>query len=233
MRSVPEGEWDLTCSGEVFSSLRRDREFAFLVTVARIVNAVKFGVHAHREAGVDLIPTAERQRVGAQLFLAGLLHEILEFRRVSERKWGDLEAYASIFAFFDESRLDDKTVELLQRIRNRTAFHFDAAIASHGLPQLPAESFTFIAAVGRDPMNSNYELADLVTFGFIFGAPADVHKLAAGLKEFRPKLDSLLLDFVRTADQFIIKRLLARGFTIEERPRGTFAADRTDGESAA
>jgi hypothetical protein len=227
MSSIPEGEWDVVCSAEVFSTLRHDREFAFLVTVARIVNAVKFGVQAHREAGVDRTPIAERQRIGAQLFLAGLLHEILEFKRASANDWGDSEAYTSIFGFFDESRLDDKTVELLHRIRNRTAFHFDAAVASRALPQLPAEPFTFIAAVGRNPMNSNYELADLVTFGFIFGAPADVHKLAAGLAEFRPKLDSLLLDFVRTADQFLLKRLLARGFTIEERPPGSFAADRT------
>ena len=227
MPSTPEGEWDLTCSAEVFSSLREDREFAFLVTIARILNAVKFGVQAHREASVDLTPIAERQRVGAQLFLAGLLHEILEFRKIAATDWGDLEAYSSIFAFFDESRLDHKTVDLLHRIRNRTAFHFDATVASRALPQLPAEPFTFITAVGRDPMNSNYELADLVTFGFIFGAPADVHRLAAGLKEFRPKLDSLLMDFVKTADQFIMKRLLARGFTFEERPLGTFAADRT------
>lgn len=230
MARIPKGEWEVTCTGEVFARVRGDPEFALLLTLARIVNAVKFGVHAHREAGEALTPLAERQRVGAQLFLSGMLHEILEFRKRAAEKWDQLDAFTAVFSSFDEQTLDDRTVELLQKIRNRAAFHFDEAVALRSLPQLPAEPFAFLVAADNDPMDSNYELADLVTFGFIFDAPTNAAKLSAGLKEFRQKLDSLLLSFVKNADQFMIRRLLALGFTIAELPHGHFAAERTDSD---
>ena len=75
-------------------------------------------------------------------------------------------------------------------------------------------------------MDANYELADLVTFGFIFEAPANVPKMSERLSRFRAFMDALLLSFTRKADRFIINRLRARGFTITEVPSGTFAADR-------
>jgi hypothetical protein len=230
MARVPTGEWEVTCTGEVFARVRSDPEFAFLLTLARMVNAVKFGVQTHRQAGGILTPVAERQRVGAQLFLAGLLHEILEFRKVAAKTCAHLDAFKRAFSVFDQHNLDSTTVELLDRIRNRAAFHFDASVALRSLPQLPAEPFAFLIAVGRDPMDSNYELADIITFGFIFEAPTNLQKLGEGLKEFRKQLDSLLLIFVKTADQLILERLLALEFTIKELESGSFAADRTEAE---
>ena len=227
---IPNGEWELVCSADVFAGLRADPEFAMLLTVARIVNAVKFGVQAHRDAGIAHTPAAERQRIGAQLLLAGLLHEVLEFQKRAGKDWGELEAFKSVFAVFNPGHLDAETVGLLDRMRNRAAFHFDAAVAARSLPKMPVEPFAFLVASGADPMQANYELADLVTFGFVFNATGNVQRLGAGLPPFRRQLDALLSAFVRNADQVIFKHLVARGFTIVERPPGSFAADRTDGE---
>ena len=75
-------------------------------------------------------------------------------------------------------------------------------------------------------MDASYELADLVTFGFISKAPADVPRLSERLSRFRKSLDTLLENFDRQADRCIIKKLLARGFTITEVTPGTFASNR-------
>lgn len=226
MRTIPEGEWELDCTGELFGDLRNDTEFAFLVTLARIVNALKFGVDVHRSGGDERTPTLERRRVGALFYLAGVLHEVLQVRTAAEKHWGEVSGFKEVFGVLDESKVDPETAEVLRRIRNRAAFHFDTTVAVRSLPELPAEPFTFIAALGRDPMDANYELADLVTFGFIFEAPADVQQLSERLSRFRKSLDTLLGNFVRQADRFIINRLLARGFTITEVAPGTFASDR-------
>jgi hypothetical protein len=231
MAMIPDGEWQLECSAAVFDRLRTDREFAFLTTLARVLNATKFGVEAHRTYAEELTPIGERHRVGALLYLAAVVHEILELKKKAETDYSDLPAVSTVFSVFSEDRLDAELVTVLHRIRNRAAFHFDVAAAERALPRLPAEPFTFVAAVGRDPMTANYELADIVTFGFLFDAYADVDQLSARLKAFRPKLDRLLLDFVKAADQYLFKRLRELGFVVAPRPEGSFAMDREDQSS--
>ena len=225
-KDIPTGEWELACSADVFAKLRKDEEFAFLLTLSRVLNALKFGVETHRAGGAERTPAAERRRTGAFLFLASALHETLELRKAGEAKWGKLAIFQEAFAVFDEKSLDSETQTLLNRIRNRASFHFDPTIASRALSDFPNEYFAFLAANGRDTMNGNYELADFITFGFIFEASGNVQKLAEGLVRFRPVLDSLLRSFISNADRLLVRRLLALGFEIVERPEGSFSRDR-------
>jgi hypothetical protein len=230
-RQVPTGEWELVCSGEVFARMRTDEEFAFLLTLSRVLNALKFGVETHRAGGVERTPVAERRRVGAFLYLASALHETLQLKKAGEARWGKLPVFVEVFAVFDETQLDQETIRLLNRIRNRASFHFDPTLAGRALADLPDEPFAFLTATGRDPMNSNYELADLITFGFVFEAVGNVKKLAAGLNTFRPILDSLLSRFISNSDRILVRRLLAIGFEIVDRPQGSFHDDREPDQS--
>lgn len=230
-RQVPAGEWELICSGEVFARLRKDEEFAFLLTLSRVLNALKFGVETHRAGGIERTPVAERRRVGAFLYLASALHETLQLKKAAESKWGKLPVFVEVFEAFNEERLDAATVRLLNRIRNRASFHFDPTVAARALSELPEEPFAFLTATGRDPMNSNYELADLITFGFVFEATGNVEKLAASLTIFRPILDSLLSTFISKSDRILVRRLLALGFEIVDRPEGSFHSDREPDQS--
>lgn len=230
-RQVPLGEWELVCSGDVFARLRKDEEFAFLLTLSRVLNALKFGVETHRAGGIERTPVAERRRVGAFLYLASALHETLQLKKAGEPKWGKLPVFVEVFAAFDEEQLDVETTRLLNRIRNRASFHFDPTVAGRALPELPDESFAFLTATGRDPMNSNYELADLITFGFVFEATGNAEKLAAGLAMFRPILDSLLSTFISKADRILVRRLFDLGFELMERPEGSFHSDREPDKS--
>jgi len=226
---IPDGEWELECSADQFAVLRTDKEFAFLLTLARVVNALKFGVEAYGGAQ-SMSPMDERHRVGAFMYLSAVLHEVLELKKSAEKEWGDLPFFTQVFAALDENILDKKTGELLNKIRNRAAFHFDPTVAARTLPRLPAEPFVFITAIGRNRMNSNYELADIITFGFVFDAPADVDSLSKRLSEFRPRLDTLLRDFIKAVDDLVLQRLLAKGLRIVERPSGYFKSEREPDE---
>ena len=228
-RQVPEGEWELVCSGDLFATLRASEEFAFLLTLSRVLNALKFGVETHRAGGTERTPVAERRRIGSFLYLASALHETLQLKKASESKWGKFPVFVEVFDVFNEKNLDATTIELLNRIRNRASFHFDPTIAERILPQFPGESFAFLTASGRDPMNSNYELSDLITFSFIFESSANADKLAAQLATFRPALDSLLSSFISRADRTLVRRLLALGFEMVPRAGGSFRRDRESG----
>jgi hypothetical protein len=225
MIAIPDGEWELECAAEVFGRVRDTEEFAFLATLGRVVNAVKFGIEAHRHWSDDSeSPRAERQRLGALRYLAAALHEVLELKKKVEEDRPPDPAAVAIFAVFSEDRLDHQFAEDLRRIRNRGAFHFDSAVAEQTLPKF--EPFTFITSVGRDPMDANYELADIISLTFIFGSGVDIPKLNSRLSGFKTKVDSLLLEFVRASDQHTFKRLVELGFILVERTRGSFADER-------
>src|SRR5947209_680529 len=85
---IPGGRWQLECSAEQFAALRSDKEFVFLVTLGRMVNAIKFGIMAKYGAGRRPSLARDRQAMGSFLVLAGLLHELAEFRDKQEGVWG-------------------------------------------------------------------------------------------------------------------------------------------------
>lgn len=225
MSAVPEGEWRLECSSAVFASLRKDPEFAFLVTLARVINALKFGAEVHPTADHARTPVVERRQVGALLYLGGIVHEVLELRKASVKNWGHLPAYQAVFSILDDAMVDKEMAKWLHAMRNRAAFHFDMDIARRTLPTFPTEPFAFIAAKGRDRMDANYELADLVTFVSIFKASANVSLLKERLTRFRQRLDAILPAFIRAADRYMMTRLLELGFTIVALPPGTLSRE--------
>lgn len=224
-RAAPEGPWRLECSGALFESLREDPEFAFLVTLARIVNALKFGVGVHPTAADARTPVVERRQVGAVLYLGGIVHEVLTLRKSSLKTWGHLPGYQAVFGVLDDALVDAEMAGWLHAMRNRAAFHFDMDIARQALSKLPAEPFTFLAAMGPHPMDGNYELADVVTFVSIFKSYANVPLLDDRFKRFRQRLDEILPAFINAADRYLVARLRELGFTIVEPLPGAPAAE--------
>jgi hypothetical protein len=168
----------------VFESVRADPEFAFLMTLARVVNALKFGVEVHPTAEDARTPVVERRLVGALLYLGGIVHEILELHKASMKAWGHLPGYQVVFGVLDEVRADTEMTKWLHAMRNRAAFHFDMDIAQRALPKLPPEPFTFLTATGRRTMDANYELADIVTFMSIFKTYPETRLLGQRLSRF-------------------------------------------------
>ncbi len=159
----PDGHWKFACSADAFAELRNDREFTFLVAISRITNALKFGMAAMNDQGKEPTPRADRQRMNAFLYVAGVLHEALEFLDKTKSEAGQT-SYAAAKAVLDAAMNDPAIAEPLRAIRNRAAFHVDPTIASRVLPTLPAESFSFATGFGPRRLDVNNELSDLITF---------------------------------------------------------------------
>lgn len=205
----------LPASAEVFSALRTDREFAFLVAISRITNALKFGMAAMNDQSKEPAPRADRQRMNAFLFVAGALHEAIEFLDKSEREAGQTTYIAAKSVL--ETAMNDATIaEPLKAIRNRAVFHFDPTIAGRVLPTLPVESYSFATGIGGQRLDINNELSDLVTFAFLFGSVTDLPAMAARFDQVRKAVYELAATFVETLDDITLSRLRQRGFRFEE-----------------
>jgi hypothetical protein len=230
---IPEGEWDMTCPAKLFATLRSDKEFTFLVALARSVNALKFGIAAIEAVGDQVSPGAERQRFQGFLYLTGALHELLEFKKESEERWSGLTAYQDAFNALNNEGLDAKTTKLISKVRNRVAFHMKIDVVERTLPQMPLETLCFLAAEGKRRMESNYELANIITFGFAFGPLNDIEKAYVDFHEYYGLMLLLIQKFTYLADNVIVRRLRARGVRLQQREKGTYWMSRQEGQIAA
>jgi hypothetical protein len=226
--NIPNGEWRLQCPAELFGTLKEDKEFVFLVSLARLVSVVKFYIAAKDGVLGDTSPAAERQHMVAFYQLSGVLHEILEFQRKTEAEWSGLSAYQYAFRPFTGSDLDKHTRELLTAIRNRAAFHFDIHVASTQLRKLPDEEYTLASSVGRNHMALNYEISDFVTFSHMFGSLQSDGVTHARLSRFRKLTWELIDQFMQRADDVAITRLIKRGCRVVPLGEGTFAQEYAD-----
>jgi hypothetical protein len=234
-RGVPEGRWRLVCSPRTFAELRTDPEFTFLVTLARYVNALKYGMAVMNAQGDSTAPAADRQRHGSFVYVAGVLHELLGFlddaATEKKKKLGlaGLTAFVEVKRAIDRVRLTKQQRELLEYVRNRGAFHVNPQIAARVLPHLPEMELTFAAGDGRRPLGVNAEFSELVTFLYMFRRGAggargrrqevvqasdlqDLSSIQRRFEELYAVMRDLAAAFVDAADRQLFRRLLARGF---------------------
>lgn len=216
---VPSGKWGLQCTAETAAHLARDPEFAFLVTLARAVNALKFGVHASREAAQYVDAPGYRQAIGSFFYNAGLLHEVLVFRANTKSRWGQHPVYIAVFEGLSEEKLGPEIGALLITIRNRAAFHLDVGVANKAVPELPVENWLFLRGEGPSPIDWNYEFSDVVAMAFLFGIQdRDIAATYARVVAFSPVLERLVEEFIRSADTELLVALTSKGFQVVEDP---------------
>ena len=214
---VPDVPWRLVCSAEQFDTLfRHDREFAFLATLARISCAIKFARAARFGAGKRKSNARARQAFGGFVQLAALMHEVLEMQRNHAAKWSGLTAWQRVFAVLDKSHLDADAAQILGAIRNRAAFHFDPTVAQQTIPRLPIEEFALLSGDGRNRMQTNSELADIMTMGFLFKHMGAPNKLYERYVRFHEVLETVAVAFCKECDYVILQRARARGLRIEK-----------------
>jgi hypothetical protein len=222
-RKMPDGPWKLCCDAATFDTLRHDKEFQFLVTLSRMVLMLKLSIDVMAGAGNDATPKGDRQRSSGFWVMCGTLHEILEFDTKHRDTWGGLTAYVEAFKLFDDPSLPDAERELLDRIRNRAAYHFDPSLPARVLPDLTSQPVTFMAGDSKERLGSSYELSEMTALAFVFDGAANLDKVGDRFPPFFETAKALAFRFARLAENFMIQRLLARGFRYEAVPEDEIA----------
>ena len=67
--------YDISCSKEMFDHLKTDDCFLALLTLARVINALRFCQKAAIDAKTVIGPAGARSRINAFLFAASVLYE--------------------------------------------------------------------------------------------------------------------------------------------------------------
>jgi hypothetical protein len=215
---------------QLAAPLRNEAEFAFLVTLSRIVSAMLFGIDAlnqyaakatdpPRSDAERLMANArgERQVFEAFLYLTSALHSAIDCLDNAAPQLGHLASFQAVRASLESPQMDEDAVELMQVVRNRAGFHFDPSIAGRVVPTMPHADVVFCVGEGATYGSIHYTTAWLVTMDFIFGGGKKVKDPAATRVRFE-KLIAAVHDvgsnFIRVATDQIMERLHAKGFRV-------------------
>jgi hypothetical protein len=84
MQKTQEIEWHITCDLQTFEKCRKDTKFAYIVTLARAVNALTFVNSVMVEMQDRDDPAAQRNRLNSYLFGSAIMYEALKLVRKNE-----------------------------------------------------------------------------------------------------------------------------------------------------
>ncbi len=79
MRRRPRGRWEVQCSRQIFEQQIADERLHMLLTLGRIVNAMRFTQQAVEDIRDPDKPAGTRQRMNSFLFLGAILCEGMGF----------------------------------------------------------------------------------------------------------------------------------------------------------
>ena len=156
--------WQIVITAEKFEMLRDDRRFRLLLTLGRIINALRF---CHM-AVVNENSPFRGNRINSFLFMSAVLYEGIKVARNLGRYFRELDSFKTgIGALLRDKDTQDLWDTSLNRLRNKLVFHFDGGAAQDALQDIILPSYRFAASDGPKGNQSYYVLADEVFMHFL------------------------------------------------------------------
>jgi hypothetical protein len=214
---VSDFSYDISCSKETFDRLKTDECFLALLTLARVINALRFCQKAAIDAKAVAGPAGARSRINSFLFASSVLYE----------GFLTVEKLAVHFKSFDSYRnglavlLKDKDTQsirqsVLQRMRNKFVFHFDRDVAKESFDHFDLPVYKFASGTGKASGEMYFGLADEAVMNYLL-QPANNESD----KSIRNRYEKILQDTTRLMGRFTesAERLMAEamdnmGFTV-------------------
>ena len=180
-----------------FARIRGDPAFHRVLTLARIVNTIRFNEVAIITSGEDGTPSATRQASSAMFYLAAILWEAFRFADRLGEHFRDSPAFReAMVPLLRDPAVRELRGGLLSRLRNQAVYHHDDAVIPEGLGVLVGEGARVLeSSVGDTPQDAYYNLADITVMQFALGGPPDAD-------QFGPRGSAALQAIVTSARAF-------------------------------
>jgi hypothetical protein len=205
--------WSFSASAEEFDRYREDPQFATLLTLARVVNALQFCFHAMLEPGDGDEPAHLRQRMNGLLFSAGILHEGFAVAQTLGKHFRDRESYRDGFRKLLANPVTQKLRStVLQTMRNEIVFHFNPDVAPTVLKTLKLDKYVFIAGVGPQEGQTYFQLADEIVFNHLVDTHRSGEDETQVLREMFSDFSYVISGFIKAAQALVPDVLIQMGW---------------------
>lgn len=217
--------YDITCSKERFDLLKTDEHFLGLLTLARVVNALRFCQQAATGAKDIAGPAGARLRINSFLYASSVLYEGFLIVEKLGKNFKNLDSFIIGLG----SLLRDRTVRslresVLNRMRNKFVFHFDPDVAKESLKDFKLSEYKFASGIGKASGEMYFGLADEAVLNYLLQPTQNEpdESLKGRWEKILQETTQIMGRFIESAEGLMADALVEMGFTVkttQETPR--------------
>jgi len=201
---------------KVLKKCQSDKKFAYVVALARAVNAFNAAHALMVLTGDTDTPAAQRNKMNAYFFTSAVLYEALKLIRSMSAVFGKERNFQNSI----QQLLKDKTALRVERthlkaVRHDAVFHFVPDQFSKAIAATGMSDCVFTATRGTRPDDDHYEFADYIAAEIEIGGRLSDREVVTRM--MHDKLE-LVKQFVVRSQDFIAGELHSRGFKLKPPP---------------
>ena len=220
MENTIDRIWDISCTKDIFNTLKKDERFLNLLTLARFFNALRFCQQPVIDAITSDKPSASRQSINSFLFASSVLYEgFLHVEKLGQY-FRDFDSFKNGFAvLLRDKKIKKLRATALKRMRNKFVFHFDREVSVEALKDFEISNYRFATGFGKASGELYYGLADEVVMNYLLQPqPEDTDgALNKRLRSLMEDITELMGKFTKAAELLIAEALVTMGWTAEIR----------------
>jgi hypothetical protein len=202
-------DWYIDCDAETFAKCKNDPKFAYIVTLARSVNALNFVVGALPSSDSISSPANTRDRLNGYFVMCALFFEVLRLVQSMGKTFRD----DALFRSGLQTLLEDETAKRIRRMNLHPArnnvFHFLPEHFAEKIKIQPPAKCLFLKARGKKKKDVYCTFADTIVIRTLVG---DVPDILGEFEVIAAATEKLVPQFVNDAERLISFHLTAWGF---------------------
>jgi glycyl-tRNA synthetase beta subunit len=200
----------------VFKKCRGDKKFAFVVALARAVNALNSAHSLMMNTTGRNDPAALRDRMNSYFFVSAILYETLILIRKMSSVYGRDKSFQDSLQML----LKDKTAKALEQshlkaTRHDAVFHYLPDRFEEAIAKTPMTECVFLSSFGQKKGSLHYTFADLIAAEIGVGTRIDNTSVVNDMME---NTLTLVKQFIDHSENFIGDQLNAWGFEVRPAP---------------
>ena len=208
-----KGGWSISCDELQFDHCRRDPRFAYLVALARALNALSSSHSLLFLHSTGDSPEEVRSLMNSYFFSSALLYEAIRLIKDMNKPF----ANDLIFKRGLKRLLQDPAAQKIEQMhlnpaRNHAVFHFLPEKFDRAIKKQSVHSCVFMAGKGWKRGEIHFLYADIVAGEMMIGVPAHEEQFFDKLKKAAAETSNLIGKFAEAAERLIYTRLHDWGF---------------------
>jgi hypothetical protein len=200
-------------SSSALKKAKADKKFAYVVALARAINALNSAHSLMMSTTNRNTPEAMRDRMNGNFFVSGILYETLKLVRAMSGVFRDDNSFETSFRLVlkDTSALALEKMHL-KSARHGAVFHFAPDRFAEAIAKTPMTECVFTSSGPGEKRGSvHYEFADLITAEMMVGKRIDDEAL---VNEMFVKMLDLVQKITEHSENFIADQLNVWGFEV-------------------
>jgi hypothetical protein len=199
-------------SPSLLKKCQADKKFAYVVALARAINALNSAHSLMLSTTGKDSPAALRDRMNSHFFVSAILYETLQLIK----KMNPIYGKEKVFQDSLQTLLKDKTAQALEQmhlkaVRRDAVFHYVPDRFAQAIAKTGATECVFASTIGEGKGDIHYGFADLIAAEMTVGGRLDDAVVVSSMMETTLALVKRLIDH---SENFIADQLNGWGFEV-------------------